>query len=640
MTENNVQKLFEEFPGITTEEWDEQIKKDLKGADYDKKLIWKTQEGFNLKPFYREENLKDLNYLNSCAGNYPFIRGNKINNNRWVIQQNIEVNNIVEANRKALLSFSGGCSAVCFVTNHNKLNGQTFNFSQQSDFSKLLNGINPEKTIVNFCSGFDSPVLISLMDEEISNQNLNKNNVFSHFDYDPIGFLTLNGMFFKEDDSKKALDILLNLYGFVIKQLPSVKFIGIHGNYFNNSGADALQELAFSLALANEYIAYFTENGFNVEDITKYLNFNFSIGSNYFIEIAKLRAARFLFANIIKAYEPSSLNHGQIFIHSVTSDWNKTIYDPHVNILRCTTEAMSAIIGGCDSLSIRPFDFTYKNPDDFSERVAKNIQIILKEEANFDKVIDPAGGSYYIENLTNIMIDKSWELFNIIEEKGGYIQAFKDGFIQNEIRKSREKHFSDIANKKEIILGTNQYPNLNEKAKDIIQHPEAISEGNLPQLKIAEPLMQYRGAEKYEKIRLFTESTFIPVPKVFLLTFGNLSMRKARAAFSTNLFGCGGFEIIENPCYSSIDDGVNAAIDSKAEIVVICSSDEEYRDTVPEFINKLNNKTILVLAGYPNDLAEKFKQLGLNYFIHIKSDVIEILTKFQKLILEKRQITK
>ena len=633
MAEDKVEKLFEEFPGITVEEWEALINKDLKGADYNKKLIWKTIEGFEVKPYYRAENLKDIKYLDSQANEFPFTRGNKLNNNNWQIQQDVAVNKIDEANRKALFSLSNGCNSVGFITNTNNFNDNNYNFDDQKQFCNLVKGIKLEETQINFISGFDTPVLLSMLEEEIKNQKLDKNKINSAFDYDPLGFLTLNGKFYNEPDEKNAFNILHNLIKFVKSQLPSAKIIGIHGNYFNNCGSDAVRELAFSLSIANEYLANLTEKGLKIDDITKYIHFNFGVGSNYFIEIAKLRAARILWANIVKAYNPDSEKSEDMFIHSVTSGWNKTIYDPHVNILRLTTEAMSAIIGGTNSLTVKPFDSAYKTSDDFSERVAKNIQIILKEESLFNKVIDPAGGSYYIENLTNMMIEKAWELFKIVEEQGGYIAAFKEGFVQDEIKKTQSKRNNNIATRKEIILGTNQYPNLNEKVKDNIQNHKSGETKNNDL--IAEPIKQYRGAEQFEKIRLTTENSSGTAPKVFLLTYGNLAMRKARAAFATNFFGCAGFEIIDNAGFKTLDEGINAAIKSKSEIVVICSSDDEYAEFVPEIINKLNANTILVLAGYPVSLVDNFKQLGLNNFIHIKSDVVETLEHFQKLILEK-----
>jgi len=297
-------------------------------------------------------------------------------------------------------------------------------------------------------------------------------------------------------------------------------------------------------------------------------------------------------------------------------------------MLRTTTEGMSAIIGGIDALTIKPFDYSYKEQNNFSDRIAKNQQLVLKEEAHFDKVIDPAAGSYYIENITEALIDEAWKLFIEVEDKGGYVRAFKEGFIQKKIKTTANKRNIDIALKKKVFLGTNQYPNQNENIINDIDKEKAFQKKEKIG-KTAEPLTMYRGAQSFELLRLNTEQ-LEQKPKVFLLTYGNLNMRKARASFASNFFACAGYEIIDNFGFETIEEGIKEAKENNADIVVLCSSDDEYKDIVSTTMKSFNDKTEVVLAGYPKEQIKEYQELGLKTFIHIKSNIIETLIDFHK----------
>ena len=340
------------------------------------------------------------------------------------------------------------------------------------------------------------------------------------------------------------------------------------------------------------------------------------------MEIAKLRAASFLWAKIVEANACKDLKNAKINMHCETSQWNKTIYDPHVNMLRVTTEAMSAIIGGTDTLSVIPFDFTYTEPNDFSLRIAKNVQLIITEEAHFGKVSDPAAGSYYIENLTDMIIDKTWELFLKVDEMGGYREAVKQGFIQDNINETATTRMSNVAKRREILLGTNQFPNFNE-----IKDEVAISKKPNIENTMFKTITLHRGAVEFEKLRLKTDKAK-KRPVVFMLTIGNLTFRKARAQFSSNFFACAGFEVIDNNGYDNIAEGMKAAQERNADIVVLCSSDEEYETLAPEAFEKINGK-ILVIAGNPA-CKEALEAKGIKNFIHVRSNVLEDLKSYQK----------
>jgi methylmalonyl-CoA mutase len=319
-------------------------------------------------------------------------------------------------------------------------------------------------------------------------------------------------------------------------------------------------------------------------------------------------------------------------IHTETSSWNITVFDPYVNMLRTTTETMASVIAGVDSHLVKSFNSAYARPEEFSERIARNQQLLLKEEAYLDKVVDPAAGSYYIETLTASMVEEAWKLFLEIEAQGGYVESVKSGFIQTKIKENAASLDKALATRKSSLLGTNQYPNITEKIEQYIPaevfNPTAFTEKDA----IVETLKPYRGAQQFEKIRKKTDdySREHKRPVVFMFTYGNLTMRIARAQFASNFFAVSGFELIDNLGFETVEEGVLAALESKAEIVVICSSDIEYAEITPKIIEGLEGKAIVVLAGYPKDIVDNLKKAGLEHFIHMRTNVLESLQEFQQ----------
>lgn len=444
--------LFSEFPPVSAKEWKDKIIADLKDADYEKKLVWKTPEAISVKPYYRAEDLDKLEYLNVHPGEFPFVRGNKKDNNNWDIRQDIEELFPEKANRIALNIISRGAEAIGFNAKE---------IDNSNDMKMLLNGIDLTKVSVHFTSASSYLIIYNLFIEEIKRQNLDTRKIKGSFNFDSLSYFLPNGKFNASQDNNfiEAASLVSN----VNKNLPSFKAITVNGQYFHNAGASIVQELAFSLSSANEYLVQLTNKGIITDNITPAMQFVFASGSSYFMEIAKLRAARILWAKIVEQYNPKKETSLMMNIHIVTSLWNKSVYDPYVNMLRSTTEAMSAAIGGCDSMTVNPFDITYKKSDEFSERIAQNTQLILKAESYLDKIVDPSAGSYYIENLTHSIVEAAWNYFLVIEGKGGFIKAVETGFIKEVIEKTCQKRDMDIAMRKQIVLGTNQYPNQREK---------------------------------------------------------------------------------------------------------------------------------------------------------------------------------
>ncbi len=610
-------KLFTEFPPVSTSEWEEKINKDLKGADYNKKLVWKTVEGFDVKPYYRAEDLSALEYLTTPPAIPPFVRGNKTQNNDWDIRQDIDFENPSEANKAALNAIAKGASAIGFNAKE---------IYTAEDMKSFISGIDFNKISVHFTNSGNFYDTLNLLLTALTEMKVDFSKVKGSFNFDSLSYRLLYGKYYQSSTSN--FDQAANLIAELDKKLPLYKGITVNAKYFHNAGASIVQELAFALASGNEYLAQLTERGVKTDNIAKQIQFVFSIGSNYFMEIAKFRAARLLWSKIVEQYQPSDSHYQAMTILAETSEWNKTVYDPYVNMLRTTTEAMSAAIGGADAIKVNPFDNTFKKSDDFSNRIARNTQIILKSEAYLDKIVDPSAGSYYIENLTNSIVDAAWALFLAVEDKGGFLVVLESGFIKEEIEKTCQLRDMDIAMRKHVFIGTNQYPNQNEKMLDKIR-PNA-------ELTDLGGLKQYRGAEPFEALRIATESFVVDgdkVPCVFLLTIGNPSMRKARATFASNFFGCAGYKIIDNAGFCSAEEGAAEAIKNQADIVVICASDDDYTQFVPEvcsFLKSGNSEALIVVAGNPVEIIDQLKAAGVDEFIHVRTNVLTSLYKFHQ----------
>lgn len=604
--------LFEEFQPVSTDIWKEKITKDLKGGDYDKKLVWRNAEGFEVQPFYRLEDSEKLEMFDVCPGDFPFVRGNNIKGNNWLVRQDIQVGTIEDSNAKALNIRMKGVDSLGFIFNPDYQ-------PQTADIERLLQNIRADVMELNFSTS--SPFeIVSIIDELAKKYNRDLDKIKGSVDFDPLNEYSLTGAFKSDRENEfKLLEQLVSSSS----HLPAFQVLTIDASIFHNSGSGIVTQLAFALAKGVEYLNYLTGKGFDIDDIAPKIRFHFAVGSSYFMEIAKFRAIKYLWANIVNAYGLTDAKNGSTYIHCSNSEWNKTIYDPYVNMLRTTTETMSSLIGGINSMTVTPFNSIYEESTELSERIARNQQLLLKGESYFGKVTDPAAGSYYVEQLTKKIIDEAWNLFLEVDDKGGYLKAFDSGFITNKITEEANQKNTDIARRKRIILGTNQYPDVTEKANITYETEKHPKDDNI--------LKPYRGAEAFEKIRMKTDAFSVENkrPVVWMLTYGNLAMRNARAQFAANFFGCAGFEIMNNVGFKTVDAGIKTALNVKPEIVVICSSDEEYENNALKIFNALKDDAIVVLAGYPKDLIDQLTDEGFNNFIHIRSNVLEELSKYQ-----------
>lgn len=608
------EKLFSEFAPVSTEEWMAKITADLKGVPFEKKLVWKTGEGFNVNPFYRAEDIEGLKTTESLPGEFPYVRGTKKDND-WKVRQNIEVTCFKGANEKALDILNKGVTSLGFIIKGSDVNAE--------NIATLLEGICPECVELNFNTcNCKAEMLIGILADYFKGKGADLEKCKGSVNYDPFKKPLVKG---KENENWVEAAIAVLKAG---AALPGYKVLAVNAFYFNNAGAYISQELGYALAWGNELLAKLTEAGQDATEVAKKIKFNFGISSNYFMEIAKFRAARWLWAEIVAAYKPACDCACKMHVHAQTSEWNMTVYDAHVNLLRSQTEAMSAALAGVDSITVRPFDKTYQTPDDFSERIARNQQLLLKEECHLDKVVDPSAGSYYVEVLTNSLADVAWKLFLEVEDKGGFGAEVASGEIQKAVNASNEARKKAVATRREILLGTNQFPNFNEVAAEKIKEASSCCCGGGHDCGEATvtALDFSRGASEFEALRLATEKSG-KTPKVFMLTIGNLAMRLARSQFSSNFFACAGYKVIDNLGFDTVEAGVEAAVEAGAEIVVLCSSDDEYAELAPAAYKALAGRAEFVVAGMPACM-EDLKAVGIDQYVNVKSNVLETLKAF------------
>lgn len=450
--------LFNDFEPVSSKQWKQQIQFELKGADYNETLIWNSPEDIKVRPFYHsDENVKPIPVSTKASA--------------FKICQDIFVHDLDKSIWRANDSINRGAESIRFSIDDEKI-----------DVAKLLGSLPLEKISVYFHLNFLSIDFVKQIDQIASQKNAT-----IYCNLDPISHLAQDGNWFKngDKDNFETLNILS-------RETKSISFISVNLGLYQNSGANIVQQIAYSLSHANEY--------FNrIPEIKKPIVFEVAIGTNYFFEIAKLRALRLLFGIIANEYNHNPGCH----IIATPTKRNKTIYDYNVNMLRTTTECMSAVLGGADAIANLPYDVLYHKSNEFGERISRNQLLVLKNESYFDKVDNPADGSYYIESLTQQIAEKALALFKEIEANGGFLVKLGESIIQKKIAESAEKEQQLFDSGKEILLGTNKYPNKNDKmAHDLELFPFVKIK---PRKTLITPIIEKRLAEKNEQERLELE---------------------------------------------------------------------------------------------------------------------------------------
>lgn len=592
-TSNNA--LFSDFKPVTKQEWVDKANIDLKGEDFNRKLVWKTLNDINWQPFYHLEDTQD--FLNNTGENSPGL----INYRR------IEVSSAESGNKQALKAVIEG------------VNGLLFNIEKNVSVTSLLNGIDLNQITVSFILTKDETYFSQELFNFVKNKGIDTKSLKGYIDLGIISNYLTSGHL--DSSQFQVLETLAKLW----ENFPKFKTITISGANFLDSGSNQVQEVAYTLNSLVYVIEQCLERHMDIEAIFNNLHIQLAIGSEYFIEIGKFRAFNSLLHEIANSYDVSKFNHT---LTAKTSIWSKSVTDAHTNLLRATTESMSAILGNVDGVLIDPYDKAFNYPSDFSNRIASNIAVILKEESYFGKVANPVDGSYYIEEVSIKIAEKALELFKSIEEQGGFYKAFETQWIQKQIAEIRQEKVKLISQRRLPMVGVNKYPNLMETVPS-----KVLSAGAKANSKV---LIPRRASLEVEAIRKVTEQLVEETgkrPIVEFVCFGNLTMRKARAAFSYDFMGVSGFEFLKEQSYEDMEFGAEKSAKSSSHVVVMCSSDPDYDTSALTFVQifrSLNSDKVLLLAGNPISIMDSLIAAGLDGCIHLKSDVIHTISGVQE----------
>ena len=698
--------FLKEFSIPTYEDWKKAATDTLKGAPFEKKLITKTYENVDLQPIYNEEDRDKVAYLaDSLPGSFPYNRGTSAagyKEKSWEISQAFSYPTPTQLNEALKYDLEKGQNAIAITVCNCRTMFESYytagseyeNYVCKSvqindikDFEDLFNGIDITKYPIRFLPPCPVPHALEIATLFIAyceKNNIKKSDLTVNFGFDLVVYLTYGKLY-------SPLEVLLDDMAALVKLCnesgTGFSAVAVNGSEFHNCGANAVQGVGFSMATAVWYIKELLNRGFEIDEIAKNIHFNLSVGSRFFSEISKFRAGRVVWAKIIKEFGGNE-NSQKMTANAFTSKINKTKFDPYVNILRATTEGLASALAGASSLHIGTFDEELGMPSEFSRRVARNIQNILKDEAHILDTIDPAGGSYYIETLTDQFITEIWNIFRNVEKEGGIFEALKKGIVQDAIAGTVAKRKENIAFRRDVILGTNKYPNLIEKPveglvtvsaevtkkhisdvkarkKSVVNNTiniagvwsadwkdratkmiDAYKNGAIiadiwlakkqEDVELCKTIPQFRNAELFENLRFASEDFKAKTgkaPEIYFECFGLLKQYKARADFSTDFFAVAGFDIKQGDGFMTADEAIKNIGNISAPVVVICSTDEIYAEVVPTYVAELKKQkpTVkIILAGLPAENIDTFKQAGVDEFIHIKSNVYETLAKLLK----------
>lgn len=693
---------LDEFIPPTPEEWKEACIQLLKGAPFDKKMYTPTYEGITFSPIYTFADTNDILPKTSFPGMDDFLRGSRPNGYieaPWGIAQACDLTLPQENNELLKHEIDKGSTVYNIKLDEATINGECAccaekpgengcSISTIDDVNTLIDGLKLDKYPVHIYTGASAIPFLSLLAGALKASGKEGSDMLRGVvGANPIGELVAKGKL--SQSQEKLMDEAASAGRWAQNHAPKLRTLFVSGEVFSNGGANDVQEIAYSLAIATSYMRGLMERGYTADEAASQIQFGFSMGANFFMQIAKLRAVRPLWAQIVEAFGGGS-EAQKMHIHARPSYFFKTVYDPYVNMLRNTTEIFSAVVGGIDTFESAPFDEPIRKGDEFSRRIARNLQIMLQREFGLLQPIDPAGGSWAVETLTKQMKEKIWSEFQTIEGKGGILSALKEGYPQAEINKILEDRFKKLEQRRDRIVGSNMYPNMTEVLLD--PRPEdfealkkerkasieaylsdidtQFKEEALGEIKgavrklgagikaasagatIAEirqalddsteleeitSIGKHRWSERYEALRMTTEEYKKKTGdnvKIFLANMGPIPQHKARADFTTGFLQVGAFEVLGNNGFKTADEAAQAAKESGADAVVICSTDATYPEIVPALAPKLHEvlpeATVFLAGAAPKDLEPVYNEAGIDQYISVKANCYQILQFLQK----------
>ncbi len=674
----NTKSLLEEFQGSNYGEWRKEAERLLKGKPFDKTLLTRTHEGIELQPLYDSENIKGLEFARSMPGYPPYVRGTKKTisaGKRWEIAQEFVCPGCDEFNKYILDALNRGMTAVNLPLDVASRMGEDPRNAQPGDIGRggisvasifdldaALRDVDLATTPVYLQTGASGMPYLGIYIALAKKRGVDLTELNGAIGMDPIGVLVNEGRL--AQPLRWAYVSMMEMTSWANQNAPNLGTTWIHGEPYSEAGGTAIQELAFVISTAVEYLRELEKLELAPDNVVPHMRFSFSQGSNFFMEIAKLRAARLVWNRVLEASNipPEKRN---MWIHARTSRYTKTDYDPYVNMLRDTTEALSGIAGGANSIHIAAFDEHSRKPNEFSRRIARDLQYLLKEESHLGEVTDPGGGSWYIENLTSQIAQKAWELFQEVEKHGGIANALEEGFPQEQVKNAGIKRADDYATRKDVLIGTNKYPNADDDPVDPIIHDlsdfvserkkqldelcstsnyrenaetfsilellskvdtmavaNGVIEATLAGATVGEiasyrteadnipvnitPILRKRASEPFEELRRRVEKHCREKEKlkIFLATLGPVGKYMPRLDFAASFFEVSGFPVTRTLGYNSPDEAANATKADNPRVAVICGLDEVYEDQAPQLATILKNENpgiVVYMAGLPKD---------------------------------------
>jgi methylmalonyl-CoA mutase len=692
VNENDVElNLQKDFPPPSYDEWKQAVIASLKGADFEKAMRTRTYEGITLKPIYCQDDIAGLPQPQSLPGQSPFVRGSSAEGYTqmgWVVAQSQTEPDLDALNAALLDELNRGLNCVNFKLHCATLSGKLPSaqhaslsgvaISHLEDLKAALMGVELSAVPIVIFSNETAIIQLGMLNAYAKATGMPLGKLTGCVSFDPLAASFQTGITASRFEA--SLDQLFRMTKWADLKAPGIKTLLIDAASYADHGASATQELAYALGTAVCVIDALVQKGLSIEQIAPRFVLRLGLGSNIFMEIAKVRAARMLWAELIKAYQGSEAAQ-KIWVHGINTSFNKSEFDAWVNLLRSSTESFAGIIGGVDSLEVLPFDAGFNIPDEFARRVARNQQLVLAEEAHLQKVVDPAGGCWYIESLTSELAQMAWKHLQEMESNGGILQAVNSLQIKQEVEAVANARIKNINTRKDVMVGVNmfadpaeipvpkrgvdpqwldgamrRYSNLRGKADpgladslklisedpqnvflvdmiadaclhgaDIEQLIKALGIDNLtlPQTSLPQAAMHI---EALRKAVLAHKSTH--PAKIMLLNMGPLAQHKARADFALGFFQSGSFDVIGTLGFETVDTALAECAKTKPPAVCICSTDDTYPELVPAIcagLQTMEQPPVIILAGYPQEMVETYKQAGVRHFIHIRADLYETL---------------
>lgn len=641
-------KLFEDFSALDRKSWEEKILKDLKNPEDPQKALgkldWKTGEGFTLKPFYVPEE-KPQGLESHVPGEFPYLRGIRSRNNVWLTEQTIDFSlHHKEAQLDALLQefYNHELGSLRLLVNDASYAGHAAEFCEKIDLSRLSVNLDLEIHMK------DAAALLGWAATKSSDQVL--------ISVDPVARYLRTGAVEASAMETELTEDLEAAADFLKKG--SRPFFSVSAHLFRYAGANNRTQLSLGLSLASYYLASLLELGLEFQEALKAVHVRSAVSSSFFPEVAQLRAARYLWAQIASAYAKTLENEGKttgqwkdaaaLYQSTETSVFELSALDPYTNLLRSTTQSISAVLGGSQRHTVHPFHLITDREDAFCRRMARNIQNLIRHESYLQQVADPGGGSYYLENLTDELAAAAFQDFQELESNGGFLQNLKSGAIQKKLSQQLAEALGKVESRRSTYVGVNQYPSLKEEVKDRRFDPYSAHWINGVQFqsddakgKVVPPVKFGRATSGFEDLRIHFQSVASSKgfrPEILLIPAGKLAMQRARAAFSQNFLGCAGFSV-EDP--GSLGNSKEAATYLKDRLgkstsivaLTLCSSDEEYEELADQILPIAKEKGLpVIIAGSPEN-RDSLTEKGIVEFIHLKSNVFATLVDLQKRIL-------